>query len=222
MWIVLFGPPGSGKGTQGALLADRLGWKRLATGDVLRAAVQAGTPLGQEARRYMDAGELVPDEVILGIVDEWLAREAESAPGVVFDGFPRTVAQAQGLEERLARRGRAIDAVVTLDVSDDEIVRRLSGRRICERCGAVFHIDTLGAAATACPVCGGALRQREDDREETVRRRLEVYRQTTAPLVAWYEARGVPIHIVDGQRPVHAVFDDIVARLGVEPSPTRP
>lgn len=220
MWIVLFGPPGSGKGTQGALLEERLGWKRLATGDVLRAAVAAGTALGREARRYMDAGELVPDDVILGLVDEWLDREALGAPGVVFDGFPRTVVQAEGLDARLKRRGRVIDAVVSLDVSDDEIVRRLAGRRVCERCGAVFHVDALGADTGVCPSCGGPLRQREDDREDTVRRRLAVYRETTAPLLAWYEAHGVPIHRVDGQRPVEVVFEDIVARLGAEPSPT--
>jgi adenylate kinase len=187
------GPPGAGKGTQGEILEEDLGVPRYATGDILREARRAGTEMGREARRYMDAGELVPDDVILGIVREALAGEVAER-GFILDGFPRTVAQAEGLGRILEELGVRLDAVVDIDVPDAVIVRRLSDRRVCRDCGSVVGPDD----GDACPSCGGDLVPRPDDRPETVRRRLEVYREQTAPVLAWYAASTVPVVRVDG------------------------
>jgi adenylate kinase len=207
--IVLMGPPGAGKGTQGEILEQDLGLPRYATGDILRDARRAGTELGREARRYMDAGELVPDDVILGIVREALAGEAAER-GFILDGFPRTVRQAEGLGRILDDLGVRLEAVVDIDVPDEVIVRRLSGRLICRDCGVVVGPE----GGDGCPACGGELVQRGDDRPETVRRRLEVYREQTAPVLAWYAASTVPVVRVDGVGTVREVTDRV--RAGID------
>jgi len=209
MNLIFLGAPGAGKGTQGALLAERRGLRRVSTGDLLRDAVRKGTPLGQKAKAYMDAGELVPDEVILGLVREVLSERSE-ATGVLFDGFPRTIPQAEALDRLLEELGQRLDAVVVIDVPDDELVKRLSGRRSCPNCGAVYNVYfEPPRQAGVCDACGGALVERADDAAETVRRRLEVYREQTEPLIAYYEASETPVHYVDGSRSVDEVQRDI-------------
>jgi adenylate kinase len=207
MDLILLGAPGAGKGTQGALLADDLGVPKIATGDILREAVRTGTELGREAKRFMDAGDLVPDGVILGLV-----RDALSAPeaggGAIFDGFPRTTAQADGVDRILEDQGRQVDAVILIEVPDESIVRRMSGRRTDPETGEVYHLEFNPPPADI----EHRLVQRADDHEETVRRRLEVYRELTAPLVERYERAGVPIHHVDGDRPIDDVQADVLAR----------
>ncbi len=197
------GPPGAGKGTQGERLAEEHGVPRYATGDMLRAARREGTEMGRRAAEYMDAGELVPDEVILGIVREALDRP-EAAGGYILDGFPRTLAQARGLDAILAGRGDSLDRVVYLDVPEEELVRRLSSRRVCADCGAVTRDAEAGDACPAAD-CDGELVQREDDRPETVRRRLQVYREQTRPVLEWYRASDVPVEEVDGTGSVREV-----------------
>lgn len=212
--LILFGPPGAGKGTQGALLAERFGLLRLSTGDVLRDAVKRGTAMGQAARRYMDAGELVPDDVILGIVRDYLAVEA-AGRGVIFDGFPRTTAQAEGLDALLNDLGRPLQTVLVLEVDEDALVKRLSGRRSCSDCGAVFnvHFDKPKEEGR-CSRCGGTLVLRQDDEPATVRRRLQVYADQTAPLLDFFESHeGVTVHRIDGARPVAEVQQDLVGTL---------
>ena len=204
------GPPGAGKGTQGALLARRYGIPRYATGDILRAARREGTELGREAQRYMDAGELVPDEVILGMMRERLAS-GEASDGFLLDGFPRTVEQAEGLAELLDDLGQALDAVVDLQVADEEIVRRLSSRRVCSECGQVAPADH--ESDRPCPECGGELRRRPDDEPETVRRRLEVYRDETAPVLDWYRRSDVEVIEVSGRGEVAEVNDRLVEAI---------
>lgn len=205
------GPPGAGKGTQGELLVEWLGVPRYSTGDMLRAARRGGTDLGRRAARRMDAGDLVPDDLILGIVEEALDRDA-AWDGFIFDGFPRTLEQAEGLGELLERRERALDAVVSLEVPEEEAVRRLSGRRVCAACGEVAHVST--GSDEGCPACGGELVQRSDDRPETVRRRLEVYREETEPVLRWYRGSDVPVLEVDGTGDVEEVQVRIRDRLG--------
>lgn len=215
MNLILLGAPGAGKGTQGALISERCGVVRISTGDLLRDAVRKGTPLGQKAKGYMDAGELVPDDVILGLVREVLSSEAGDTAGYLLDGFPRTLPQAEALDVLLGELGRPLDAVIVIDVPDDVLVKRLSGRRTCPNCGAVYNVyfeppTTPGV----CDVCGGALVERADDGAETVRRRLEVYRSQTAPLIAYYEKSTTPVHIVDGDRPVDEVYASVMQVLG--------
>lgn len=213
MNLILLGAPGAGKGTQGALLAERLGIPKLATGDVLREAVRAGTELGLMARKFLDAGELVPDEVILGIVREALTAPATER-GVIFDGVVRTEPQAEGLNTILRGMGRTLDAVILIEVDEETLVRRISGRRSCAECGAVYNVYFEPPRAEGvCDVCGGALVTRTDDAEATVRRRLEVYRASTAPLIDYYQASAVPLIRVDGNRPVDEVQNDLLGRL---------
>lgn len=211
MIVILLGPPGVGKGTQGVLLCERLGLTHLSTGDLLRKARREGTPLGIEAQGYMDRGELVPDSVIIGMV-----REALDAldGGVVFDGFPRTVAQAEALDEVLGELGRAVDRVVLFEADDEVLVKRLSGRRSCPECGAVYnvHFNPPGKEGV-CDRCGAELAHRADDRPETVQNRLEVYREQTEPLVSFYRDHAAPFSTVAATRPVEEVQADLVAVL---------
>jgi adenylate kinase len=193
MILVLLGPPGAGKGTQAEPVAQRLGIPKIATGDVLRAAVREGTDMGKAAQRFMDRGELVPDDVILGIMKETL-RRPEMARGVILDGVVRTVPQAEGLERVLRELDREVDAVLLFEVPDDEIVRRLSSRMICDRCQTPYTGREVG---TPCDKCGGRLVRRKDDEPDAVRRRLQVYRDQTAPVIDWYRRNGTPLVSVD-------------------------
>jgi adenylate kinase len=208
MDLVLLGAPGAGKGTQGALLAETLGIPKIATGDMLRDAVRQGTELGRKARAIMDAGQLVSDDIVLGLVRERLG--SDGAAGAIFDGYPRNVAQARSLDGLLGELGRRIGAVVCIDVDDDDIVRRMSGRRTDPETGVVYHVEHNPPPPEIAPRCV----QREDDREATVRHRLEVYRQNTAPLVDYYREAGVPVHTVDGGRAIPEVQAEILALLG--------
>jgi adenylate kinase len=204
MIIVLFGKPGAGKGTQAPLLAKELDVPTLATGDVLRAAVRAGTKLGLEAKGFMDRGELVPDSVILGIVAEELGQP-QYAKGVILDGVVRTVPQAEGLDRMLKSLGRKLDAVLCFDIDNEEIVRRLETRTVCEKCQTPY---TGRAVGEVCEKCGGALVRRKDDDPVAVRNRLRVYEEQTAPVIDWYQRAGAKIAVVDA---VGAV-DDITRR----------
>lgn len=215
MNVVLLGAPGAGKGTQGALLAERSGAVRISTGDLLRDAVRRGTPLGQKAKGYMDAGELVPDDVILGLVREVLTG-GEVERGFILDGFPRTLRQAEALDGLLAELGRPLDAVVVIEVPDDVLVKRLSGRRSCPKCGAVYNVYfEPPREAGVCDACGSALVERADDDAATVRRRLEVYREQTEPLIAYYERGTTPVYRVDGNQPVEDVQRALRRALGL-------
>ncbi|MBW3572942.1 MAG: adenylate kinase [Gemmatimonadetes bacterium] len=208
MDLVLLGAPGAGKGTQGALLARKLHVPKIATGDMLRDAVRQGTELGRRAKQVMDAGQLVSDEIVLGLVRERLASDA--AEGAVFDGYPRNVAQAESLDGLLGEMGRRINAVVYLEVDDDAIVRRMTGRRTDPETGVVYHVEHNPPPAEVAD----RVVQREDDREATVRHRLEVYRENTAPLVEHYRRAGVPVHTVDGGGSIDAVQGEILGLLG--------
>jgi adenylate kinase len=206
--LVLVGPPGAGKGTQAQFIAAARSIPKISTGDIFRANVTQGTELGLLAKKYMDAGDLVPDEVTIRMVRERLAQD-DAVKGFLLDGFPRNVPQAEILEEMLDQDMNAkLDLVLELVVDDDEVVRRLSGRRTCRKCGHVWHVDFDPPEVEGiCDHCGGELFQRDDDRPETVRHRLEVYAAQTAPLVAFYAARGVLIGI-DATGPV----DDVTER----------
>ena len=210
MIAILLGPPGVGKGTQGVMLCERRGLRHLSTGDLLRKARREGTPLGLEAQSFMDRGELVPDSVIVGMVREALA-DPDHGPGVVFDGFPRTVAQAEALDEVLEELSRGIDRVVVLRAADEVLVKRLAGRRSCPDCGAVYNVHLNPPAVEGrCDRCGATLVHRVDDQPETIRTRLEVYRELTEPLIALYEAHSTPVSYVEGDRPV----DEVQQALG--------
>lgn len=206
MNIVLLGAPGAGKGTQGAKLVEEFNLVHISTGDMLRAAVKAGTDLGKMAKKFMDAGELVPDEVIIGLVTERLANPDTEA-GFILDGFPRSSAQAVALDAELAKLARPLDAALLVDVEPDVIVKRLTSRRMCKECGYIGSVKDA-----ACPKCGGEMYQRDDDNETTVRNRLDVYARSTAPLVDYY--RGCDLLVtVDGDREPDTVYADVKAAL---------
>ncbi len=214
MRLVFLGPPGVGKGTQARRLSEEYGWPQIATGDILREAVAQETPLGIRAKEYMDRGDLVPDEIVVGIVKERLA-EPDAQNGFILDGFPRTVNQAQELEAELSSFGSGIDAVVFFKVSEKEILRRLTGRRICKNCGALYHIIYNPPAVEGkCDKCGGELYQRSDDSEDTVRRRMEVYLAQTAPLISYYRSRGI-LWEVNGEQAPDKVYRQLKEALGL-------
>ncbi|MDE3070964.1 MAG: adenylate kinase, partial [Acidobacteriota bacterium] len=206
-------PPGAGKGTQAERLRDDFRVAHISTGDKLRAHVANGTELGTQAKAYMDRGELVPDEVIIGMIAERIA-EADARDGFLLDGFPRTVPQADALAEALAAEGRGLTAVVLVEVEDEEVVRRLSGRRVCvKNPGHIYHVELDPPKHDGvCDQDGARLIQRDDDREETIRRRLEVYHAQTAPLIGYYDERGL-LRRFDGARPVDELHERIRATL---------
>lgn len=190
MIIILLGPPGSGKGTQAKKVASSRGWPQLSTGDMLRAAIAAGTKLGLEAKSFMDKGSLVPDQVVIGLIAE-RTKAADCANGFILDGFPRTIPQAESLDASLAASGKKVDVAVLFDIADQEIVRRLSGRRWAPKSGMTYHVEfNKPKADGVCDVSGESLVQRDDDKPEVIRKRLEVYHAQTAPLVAFYQKQG--------------------------------
>jgi adenylate kinase len=212
MRLILLGPPGAGKGTQAKLLMERFGIPQVSTGDMLRAAVKAGTPLGEEAKQYMNRGALVPDAVIIGLVRERL-QQPDCAGGYILDGFPRTVAQAEALESTLAALGALLDHVVSLEVPTEDLVLRIAGRRTCKSCGAMYHVRFSPSREDGrCDACEGPTYQRDDDREETVRRRLTVYAEQTAPLISFYETRGL-LRRVPGTGKIAEIFRRITAAV---------
>jgi len=213
--IILLGPPGVGKGTQAARLAAEIGGEHISTGDLLRAARRDSTELGQQAQSYMDAGELVPDALILDLVRDHQGGVASEA-SLLFDGFPRTTAQADGLDAVLSDVGRQADRVVLLEASDETLVKRLSGRRSCMDCGAIFNVRLNASEIDGiCDRCSGPLIHRIDDEPDTVVRRLKVYQEQTAPLVAHYEARDAGLERVQADRGMDDVYADVRTAVGV-------
>ena len=212
MIIVFLGPPGSGKGTQAKRLAQDMKLVHISTGDMLRDAVRNGTPLGLKAKEYMERGELVPDELIVAMIEEVLPQKG----GVVLDGFPRTVAQAQALEGMLKNNDKDVSCVFLFDSDDEVIVERLSGRRSCPNCGAVYHVKySPPKVDNLCDVCSTPLIQREDDREEVVRKRLEVYRNQTSPLVDFYREKN-KLKVINAERSIEEVYADLKTAISNE------
>jgi adenylate kinase len=209
MDLILLGPPGSGKGTQAQKIVERYRIPQISTGDILRAAVKEQTPLGKEAKAYMDQGKLVPDEVVVGIVRERL-KAPDCKKGFILDGFPRTVPQAEALEATLRAMNRRIDHVVSIEVNNEELLKRLTGRRTCRGCGAMNHlVFDPPKKEGVCDRCGGELYQRADDKEETITERLKVYEAQTAPLIAYYRDKG-SLRTIDGVGAMEQIFQAIV------------
>ncbi|MEZ0072886.1 adenylate kinase [Planotetraspora sp. GP83] len=212
MRVVLVGPPGAGKGTQAQFIASHLSIPKISTGDIFRANVSGGTDLGKLAKQYMDRGDLVPDEVTVAMVRDRLAED-DAQEGFLLDGFPRNVPQAEILKKMLAEFGTGLDLVLELVVDDDEVVRRLAGRRTCRSCGKVWHVlFDPPASPGVCDACGGELFQRDDDREETIRHRLEVYQEQTSPLISFYADEGILVG-VDATGPVEEVTQRAMSAL---------
>ena len=210
MKLILLGPPGAGKGTQAEILNKKLNIPTISTGNILRAAVKNGTPVGLKAKEYMDAGKLVPDEVIIGVITERLA-EADCQDGFILDGVPRTIPQAEALE----KAGVTFDAVVSIEISDEEIVERMGGRRVCTACGAPYHVKNMPSKVDGvCDACGGKLEARADDKPEVVRDRLKVYHKETAPLKEFYAERNL-LKTVNNQPAVAATTTAILHALGL-------
>ncbi len=206
MNIILLGPPGAGKGTQSKYLEDRFHLKQLSSGDMLRHAVAIGSDVGLKAKAYMEAGKLVPDDVVLGVVFEAIGALPPDLPGFILDGFPRTVQQAAELDDLVARSNKTIGAVIVVDVSDDQLVKRISGRFTCASCGEVYNdFFRLPKAQGVCERCGStAFKRRSDDNAETVRERLQVYHNQTKPLIDYYRGKG-KLHHIDGELPIDEV-----------------
>ncbi len=218
--IVLLGPPGSGKGTQASALQKRRGIPHIASGDILRATVRDDTQLGRQARPYMDRGDLVPDTLILDMMADRLSQP-DAGDGYILDGFPRTVAQAEALEQRLAQIDRELDAVIYLRVPEAEILRRLSGRRTCPACNAIYHVDTMPPQRHGlCDSCGAELVQRQDEKPDVIRKRLEVYTEQTQPLLLFYRERSL-LHEIDGTIGVDNVVDTIEHIVAKERAPVQ-
>ena len=216
MNLILLGPPGAGKGTQAQMIVDRYHLPQISTGDILRAAVKEGTSLGKQAKTLMDRGQLVPDEVVIGIIDERL-RASDCKTGFILDGFPRTNPQAEALQAILTKIGKSVDHVINIEVDPEELVRRLTGRRTCNNCGGMFHILFHPPKKEGvCDRCGGTLYQREDDGEETIRTRLKEYQKLTAPLIQYYQNKKLlrSIRGVGGQ---NQIFEQIIRVLDAKP-----
>ena len=212
MRLVLVGPPGAGKGTQAEFISAHLSVPKISTGDIFRANVSQGTPLGREAKKFMDAGDLVPDEITVGMVRDRLAED-DATKGFLLDGFPRNVPQARTLDDLLLTAGTPLDVVLELVVDDDEVVRRLSGRRTCRNCGHIWHVDfDPPTVEGVCDSCGGELFQRDDDKPDTIRHRLEVYYEQTAPLVSYYAEERLLVGI-DAMGPVDDVTERAISSL---------
>jgi adenylate kinase len=211
--LILLGPPGAGKGTQASRIAAEYAIPHVSTGDILRGAVKNQTPMGLEAKRYMDAGDLVPDEVVIGIVKDRL-QEPDTANGFLMDGFPRTIPQAEALNAALDSLDRSVTKTLVILVDEEDLVRRLSGRRICRACQTPFHVMfNQPKEEGVCDVCGGELYQRDDDNEVTVRNRLATYRKQTEPLIAYYDRAGLVARI-DGSKAPEQVYEEIQSALG--------
>lgn len=211
MFILLMGPPGAGKGTQAERLVEKYDIPHISTGDMFRAAVKEGTQLGKEAKRYMDAGQLVPDSVTIGIVKEGLAKP-HCRQGFILDGFPRTTAQADALDSTLKELNIKLDRVININVPSNILISRITGRRICKNCGATYHVEFNPTKGNTCNKCDGQLYQRDDDREETVTKRISVYEAQTQPLIEYYQDKGLYTE-VDGCQDINKVFDDITDSL---------
>ena len=213
MKIIMLGAPGAGKGTQAKMIAEKYSIPHISTGDIFRANIKNGTDLGKQAKEYMDAGKLVPDELTVKILLDRVAQD-DCKNGYVLDGFPRTIPQAEVLEDALNKLGDKIDYAVNVDVPDENIVRRMSGRRACLKCGATYHIEHIPPKQEGiCDTCGSELVLRDDDKPETVLNRLKVYHDQTQPLIDFYTERNV-LKTVDGTRDMKDVFADIISILG--------
>jgi adenylate kinase len=210
--LVLLGPPGAGKGTQAKMMVEKYHIPQISTGDILRKAAAAGTDLGREAKKYMDAGSLVPDEVVIGLVRDRL-KEPDCKDGYILDGFPRTVNQAQTLDEILTGMGDGLTHVVSIEVDEKELLTRLTGRRTCRSCGAMFHVKFEAPKKEGvCDKCGGELYQRDDDKEETIKSRLLVYKKQTEPLIAYYQKKGL-VRSISGSGGIKEIFNLITKAL---------
>ena len=208
MVIIMLGAPGAGKGTQSKMLSEMCGAPHISTGDIFRENISSGTQLGKKAKEYIDSGRLVPDELTIGIVKDRISRE-DCSGGFILDGFPRTIAQAEALEKLLGEMNTGLDKVINIEVPEDELIRRITGRRLCSACGAGYHVAYGPPAREGiCDECGGILVQRDDDREETVKERLKVYHRQTEPLVRFYESKGL-LHTVDGRGSIEESFDRV-------------
>ncbi len=213
MKIVMLGAPGAGKGTQAKKIADKYQIPHISTGDIFRANIKEGTELGKKAKTFMDAGKLVPDELTIDLLMDRISRP-DCANGYVLDGFPRTIPQAESLEAALEKRGEKIDYAINVEVPDENIIHRMSGRRACLNCGATYHVVHIPTKVEGiCDRCGSELVLRDDDKPETVKKRLDVYHEQTQPLIEFYSQRGVLVN-VDGTRDMEVVFADIVEILG--------
>ncbi|TDA25841.1 MAG: adenylate kinase [Archaeoglobi archaeon] len=218
MNLILLGPPGAGKGTQAKIIMDKYGIPQISTGDMLREAVAKGTELGKKAKKYMTEGKLVPDEIVIGIVKERL-KQKDCEKGFILDGFPRTLAQAEALDRIMGEMGKKIDAVINVNVPEEEVVRRIAYRRTCKNCGAIYHlIYNPPKRPGICDKCGGELYQREDDKEETVRERYRVYKKNTEPLIEYYKKKGI-LFDVDGTKDIEGVKREVLDILSKLPHP---
>ncbi len=210
MKLIMLGAPGAGKGTQAKMIAEKFGIPHISTGDIFRANIKNNTELGKKAKTYMDAGELVPDELVCDLVVDRLKQD-DAAKGYVLDGFPRTIPQAEALTEALAKEGESIDYAVDVDVPDENIINRMGGRRACVKCGATYHVEfNAPKQENVCDSCGSELILRDDDKPETVKNRLSVYHTQTQPLIDYYQAAG-KLKTVDGTKDIKEVFADILA-----------